>query len=81
MQTTLVCISAEPAGYENRFALSQPTITLNGFYTTTLSLINSISRNNLGSTEGIVTVYIEVKYGVRCQIDLYLYVVMLKMII
>ena len=54
--------SAFPSGYEGAFEMGPSQSLGNGVYTATLNQVQSINKNNLAQTLGVVTVYVEVGF-------------------
>ena len=52
--------TAFPSGYEGAFEMGPSQSLGNGVYTATLNQVQTINKNNLAQTEGVVAVYIEV---------------------
>jgi len=55
----IVLSLASPSGYENSFAFGPVTSLGGGLYTATLSQVQAVTRNNLASGNGIVTITVE----------------------
>ena len=55
-----VFILAIPSGYENAFQMGETQALGNGVYTATMSQIQTVTKNNLAGTGGVVRVFVEV---------------------